>query len=278
MKRARLRGFTLVELVIVIVITGILSGMVAVFLRTPVQSYVDTAARAELTDVADLALRRLARDVRLALPNSVYVSPDRKMLQFLLVKTGGRYVDISDAPPASLLPLDFSPSANLSFDLAGAAPSGRQQIQVNDYIVVFNIGTAPADAYTSGNIARVTAVSGTRITMANNPFATASPSMPSPSNRFQVVTGTVTYVCAPVAGGGGTLTRNYSSAIFGPNGLGAPPYGTPALLAKKVSDCGFDYTVLANANAALVGMSLTLTRDNGESVKLSRQVHVDNTP
>jgi MSHA biogenesis protein MshO len=45
-----------------------------------------------------------------------------------------------------------------------------------------------------------------------------------------------------------------------------------------VSDCGFDYTVLANANAALVGMSLTLTRDNGESVKLSRQVHVDNTP
>jgi prepilin-type N-terminal cleavage/methylation domain-containing protein len=30
MKRARLRGFTLVELVIVIVITGILSGMVAV--------------------------------------------------------------------------------------------------------------------------------------------------------------------------------------------------------------------------------------------------------
>jgi MSHA biogenesis protein MshO len=113
--------------------------------------------------------------------------------------------------------------------------------------VVFNIGTAPADAYTSGNIARVTAVSGTRITMANNPFATASPSMPSPSNRFQVVTGTVTYVCAPVAGGGGTLTRNYSSAIFGPNG--PRPLWHAALLAKKVSDCGFDYTVLANANA-----------------------------
>lgn len=274
----RQRGFTLVEMIIVMVITGILAGMVATFLKTPVQNYVDTAARAELTDVADLALRRLSREVRLALPNSIYVSPDRKMLQFLLVKTGGRYVDSSDAPPASLLPLDFSPSANLSFDIAGAAPSGRQQILANDYIVVFNLGTAPADAYSNGNIARVTGVSGTRVTLANNPFATASPSMPSPTNRFHVVTGTVTYICAPVAGGGGTLTRNYSTSIFGPAGLGAPPYGTAALLAKKVAGCGFDYTVLANTNAALVGLSLTLTRDNGESISLVRQVHVDNTP
>ncbi|MYN47494.1 prepilin-type N-terminal cleavage/methylation domain-containing protein [Pseudoduganella sp. FT93W] len=278
MKRSRMQGFTLVELIIVIVITGILAGMVAIFLRSPVQSYVDTAARAELSDIADLALRRLARDVRLALPNSVYVSADRKMLQFLIVKTGGRYVDVSDAPPATLLPLDFSPSASLSFDIAGAAPSGRQQILANDYIVVFNIGAAPADAYTGGNIARVASVSGTRVTLASNPFATASPSMPSPTNRFQVVTGTVTYVCAPVAGGGGTLTRNYSTSIFGPSGLGAPPYGTPALLAKKISGCAFDYTVLANTNAALVGMTLTLTAPNGENVSLSRQVHVDNTP
>jgi len=273
----RARGFTLVEVIIVMVVTGVLSGMVAVFLKTPVQSYVDAAARGEMTDVADLTLRRMTRELRLALPNSVLVSVDRKTLQFLLTRTGGRYIDVGDSPPATLLPLDFSPAASLSFNMAGVAPTGRQGVQVNDWIAVFNVGTAPADARTFGNIARVTAVNGTRITMASNPFATQSPSMPSPSNRFQVVTGTVTYVCAPSAAGG-TLTRNFTNQIIGLNVLGAPPFGAPALLAKFVTACGFDYTVLANTNAALVGVSLTLSRSNGESINLSRQVHLDNTP
>ena len=274
----RARGFTLVEAIIVIVVTGILAGMVAVFLKTPMQNYVDTAARVDMTDVADLALRRMTRELRLALPNSVLVSADRRTLQFLLTKTGGRYIDVGDSPPATLLPLDFSPAASLQFNLAGAAPAGRQQILAGDWIVVFNVGVAPADARTFGNAAQVTAVNGTRITMAANPFATAAPSMPSPSSRFQVVTGTVTYVCAPAAGGGGTLTRSFTNQLIGLNGLGAPPFGPSALLAKFVSGCGFDYTVLANTNAALVGVSLTLARSNGESISLVRQVHVDNTP
>ncbi len=272
------RGFTLVEAIIVMVVTGILAGMVAVFLKTPVQNYVDTAARVDMTDVADLTLRRMTRELRLALPNSVLVSADRRTLQFQLTKTGGRYIDISDSPPASLLPLDFSPAASLQFDMAGAAPTGRQQILPNDWIVVYNVGVAPADARTFGNAARVTAVAGTRITLASNPFATASPSMPSPGFRFQVVSGTVTYGCVPVAGGGGTLTRSFTNQIIGLNGLGAPPFGAPALLANLVSNCGFDYTVLANTNAALVSVSLALSRSNGESINLVRQVHVDNTP
>ena len=68
------RGFTLVELVVVIVIIGIVSSMVAVFITVPVRSYMDTAARVELADIADTATRRIARDVRLALPNSVRVA------------------------------------------------------------------------------------------------------------------------------------------------------------------------------------------------------------
>jgi MSHA biogenesis protein MshO len=39
-------GFTLIEMIMVIVITGILAGMVAVFIAKPVEGYADSVRRA----------------------------------------------------------------------------------------------------------------------------------------------------------------------------------------------------------------------------------------
>ena len=64
------KGFTLVEMIMVITITGIIGGIVAVFLNAPVQQYIDVARRAELTDIADTALRRVGRDLGLGRANS----------------------------------------------------------------------------------------------------------------------------------------------------------------------------------------------------------------
>ena len=94
--RYQQQGFTLAEAVIVIVITGIISAIVAVFIVRPVEGYTQAVARAETTDVADTAMRRIARDVRLALPNSIRVSADQRSLELLLTKTGGRYLAEED--------------------------------------------------------------------------------------------------------------------------------------------------------------------------------------
>src|SRR3546814_14445188 len=55
--RMHARGFTLIEMVIVIVITCIIAAGVAEFIRAPVTGYVDIVSRAELTDEADTAGR-----------------------------------------------------------------------------------------------------------------------------------------------------------------------------------------------------------------------------
>lgn len=64
-------GFTLVELIMVIVIMGVVGATVAVFMKSPIDAYFDTARRAGIADVADTTVRRMARDIRKALPNSI---------------------------------------------------------------------------------------------------------------------------------------------------------------------------------------------------------------
>ena len=67
----KMRGFTLVELVMVIIITGVLAAALTVFMKPAIDSYFDTRRRADLTDMADTALRRMSQDIRSAVPNSI---------------------------------------------------------------------------------------------------------------------------------------------------------------------------------------------------------------
>ncbi|OBV38262.1 prepilin-type N-terminal cleavage/methylation domain-containing protein [Janthinobacterium psychrotolerans] len=292
----RTRGFTMVELVVVIVILGIVSSMVAVFVTVPVRSYIDTAARGELADIADTATRRIARDVRLALPNSVRVDSTGRYLELLLTKTGGRYLSVNDNTPGNVLAFDTDPApatpANV-FTIVGAAPTGAQAIVPGDFIVVNNLGGGmpPVDAYFCNgkcNRATVSAVNGTNITLAANPFLVSDPatlSIPSPGNRFQVVTTPVTYFCAPDGNGGGTL-RRFSGYAIGPNqpvNAGAAPLSNApvsALLAGRVNECRFIFTELANVQRGLVSISLVLgtaTSSSGQ-IALQQQAQVNNTP
>ena len=292
--RPRQRGFTLIELIVVIIITAIVAGMVTMFIRAPIQSYLDVSARAELADAADLASRRITRDVRLALPNSVRVTSNSSgsFLELLLTKTGGRYLSEDDnlsLTPGNVLAFDPStPEAKLNmFTIVGAAPSGVQTIVPGDFIVVNNLGDQPpVDAYDcSGqcNRAQVASISANDVTLVKNPFVAQTPSMPSLSYRFQVVSTVVTYHCAPNANGTGTLTR-YAGYVIQPAQpvsiaalTGAP---SAALMANQVARCAFSFDTLPNLQRGLVSVSLTLGAPGGNAgqITLLQQAQVNNSP
>ena len=278
------RGFTLIESVMVIVIIGVISAVVAVFIRSPVQGYVDTVQRAQLTDVADVALRRLSREVRLALPNSLRVLSAGGMnyIEFIPTSAGGRYRHQADGSSSGNF-LSYNDSTVLTFDVLGAMPSSPA-MAVNDYIVINNLGDgyAPGNAYVAAdpcsncNRAKVAAISGNVVTLASNPFGGQSPPLPSPNYRFQVVpsgTKAVTYACPSSVAGNLSRYANY-----GFSAVQAAPGSSPALLASGVT-CVVDYTSAATGRNGLLYLSLTLTStSNGETISLFQQVHVDNSP
>ncbi len=269
-----MRGFTLVEVIIVMVITGIIGGIIAMFIRVPVKNYVDTAGRAELTDIADTAVRRMARELRLAVPNSIrLINP--QTIEFVPTKTGGRYLASEDAAPAPNPFLSFTNTSSTTFTVVGAMPTGKQAIVANDNIVVYNEGSGTANVWeTVGNRALVQSVAGNVITLASNPYAIPSPPVPHPLNRFLVTNGPVRYACS------GTNLMRYERYAFSLVPV-ATPASTPAILAGNVNRCVFVYTPTANTRTGVVTLTLELQRTGStgpEMIELVQQVHVDNTP
>jgi MSHA biogenesis protein MshO len=268
------RGFTLVEAVIVITLTGIIASVVAVFIAKPVQGYFDSTQRAEMTDTADTALRRVARDLRLALPNSIRPTGVSTSIEFLSTQTGGRYRAAASGAGTGD-PLDFVTSADTSFDVFGAPITFSATTTTNqNQIVVSNYGITGANAY-SGNSASTDvrrAYAGTVGTVSNISITSTNPlPIDSPSHRFFVVDTPVSYVCI-----GGMLIRYWGYPILATQGI--PTIGSSsAVLARNVSACSFSYAPGITERNGLVTMQLSLTQ-NGETITLYHEVHVNNAP
>ena len=133
----RTRGVTLIEMVIVIAITAIVAGAVAVFISRPIEGYADAVRRAELTDTADTALRRISRDLRTALPNSVRIATVGGVayLEFLQTGAGGRYrSEVDNAGLGNVLAVH---QADIDFDVIGAMPA----LGAGSSIVIYNLNS-----------------------------------------------------------------------------------------------------------------------------------------
>ena len=308
--RSQQRGFTLVELIMVIVIMGVIGGIVSIFMKSPINAYFASARRAALTDAADTVVRRMARDVRKALPNTLRPLNASQCIEFIPTKTGGRYREsfgnsVAVVPPADTM-LDFS-AVDKSFFMLGdsAILPTDQQIAADDLIAVYNLGITGSDAYALDNIDRVVSApavpaSGalgaeTHITTAGRPSESPYP-LESGSKRFHVIPAgqqVVRLACVDVGSvageGTGGLYRyvskvlisssgvrtSYATSAACPSVLSDLPTGA-AMMANNVSACSFNYDATIQRNA-IVQMTLGLTRSN-ETVRLYHEVHVDNTP
>lgn len=285
--RRRDHGFTLVELVITITLTTIVISFMAVFISGPVRAYADQGRRAELTDIAENSLRRIARDIRAALPNSVRVTTTGSVVALELLHTvdGVRY---RDRPPPG------NPSNRLRFSAPDDAFNSvgrfngiaRPFSSDTHYLAIYNVGVPGADAY---ELANVITPPGTQIdidadAVPNEDNIRISPAFrfayASPSQRVYLVDEPVTYLCDTVTGtlvryAGYSISPNQSSRDSDGELVGAGADST--LVANRIASCGMQYSSGTAQRAALVSLALRVAKD-GESVSLLHQVHVPNVP
>ena len=293
----RKRGFTLVELVVTIVIIGILSSLGGMFITRPIESYIDLERRTELVDQAESALRRMQRDIRAALPNSLREIEDEISgktigIEFLHVVDGGRYrraVDPDAVSDPDLMIVAAAKSAVLDFTIADTSFEVLGDLQHfayvtknmpdekdNDKVVIYNlsaIGTTQ-NAYLGDNLKELgVSTSSSVITLGTGGMRFL---YSSPYQRFFIIDKAVSYKIV------GTELRRYAGYDFD-NDPGPDSNGTDDLVAQYLvlADSSFTYNSSTASRSGLVTIQLALEdeeRAAGERITLLHQVHVDNAP
>jgi MSHA biogenesis protein MshO len=262
-------GFTMVELIAVIVLLGIISTASVQFIQSSVGIYQDTVRRSNLSHVGRFAVERVSRELATALPGSVRVSGSggTQCLEFIPVVAASSYITLDTAVAVS------------SVDAAIFSPPTGSGWRVAVYPI------NPSEIYAP-------IVAGIQPLAAVDNFVVASPlvtinltgsnqfPLSSPSQRLFIVGGAVSF-CAQ----DGTL-RRYSAYATGVV-QSVPPGGNSSLLAEhiRLSDNGvgvtvFSFTPGALARAGIVHLNFRFMDDteNDEWIRFSQEVAIRNTP
>lgn len=310
MMKLKQTGFTLIELIMVIVIVGVIASTMVVFFKPAFDSYLAVGRRAELTDQTDTTLRKMTRDIRLAVPNSIrLVTP--QCFELIPTSTGGRYRtapdtvwDVANATDPSRA-MDMSTATDV-FDVMTAWTTTPA---LGDWVVIDNQNTN--DVYAGINRAAIASIDTPTLPSppAGSPRLgvhrirlTAATQFPTgyDGGRFNVIPDAqqaVFYVCAsPVAfnaagqttldangDGRGTLYRfaHYGFNAASPATCPVPVITSPVtpVLVSNVESCLFIYSPNQGATQenGFVEIQLRVTQRN-ESVSLVFGAHVDNVP
>lgn len=277
---AHQRGFTLVELILVIVLSAIVGVMVSTVLSRPLEGFVAQSRRAELVDIGATALNRMQRDIRMAVPGSLRLSPDGQALELLLIHSAGRYL----ANRADGVSLSFatSPSADCRGPLVAGVPACNVlqvlapdfQPPASGWLVVASTPFSwtpsnPGNITPTGTVFTRLAdsvdfpgISLIRVAPPGGSFAFAAVST---QRRIYFADRVVGYRCM----GDGRLLRYEHDQLQATLPAALPSTGR--LQADRVTGCDFRFA------DGLASLRLDIGAA-GESIRLAQQVQVSNAP
>lgn len=282
----RANGFTLIELIAVIVLVGLLAAGTSMFIRSSVKFYGDTAMRSDLSQQGRYAIERISRELRNALPNSVRVSSNSdeslQCIEFVPISGGSTYEE--DVSGDSLLSLDIMENSSISI---GSSLVGYS-------LVINNVDdNDPPDDPSNDSVYDSSTTTGVRAEISDISSSTTANmltvsfssghvfSEDSPIKRIYIVRGSVSF-CAT----DNMLTRyeNYGYTVT----QNIPPLAATALqLASgiRLSEDGssisiFNFTggVLKRSGIVYLDMRFSDAQAPDELLRFSEEVALRNVP
>jgi len=262
------QGFSLIELIIVIIILGIMAISLGSLTSNTVYSYIDAKDRNRLSQSAKWVTERISREVREALPQSVRTrsSGSYHCVEFMPIENASSYLNL----PAN--------GSITNFDVVGFNLSSSTATLVA--IMPINASSLYSAGGTLGSVASVV-VSG-----ADPNQAVVTLSAPtnfarrSPQNRFYLLNPPVSFC---LNDSNGQMTR-YSSYGITPNQQTPPNGGSQIGNNFSVSSTVFNYQAGTLSRSGLLQINLRSQNrsrslvGSDESFDVFHEVHVRNVP
>lgn len=254
------RGFTLVELIFVLVILGLVGSIGSSFLVATMDMYQRTSNRVTLMQKGRVVIEQLSRTLRGAVPNSVRISSTGKCVEFIPVVAGGYYIN-------SLADSENGGTASSSVTIAPLSYSGSSATQ---FLVA---PLSSSDIYTAAvtsSRAGVSSIAANSITLSSAKLFTRNSSvhryyLAENPKRFCLVSGSLYRYSAY-----GFLTSTLNDTN---------PGGSADLMLNSLDQSGSNFSLSAGSEQRNTSVGIQLTLSAGtETVVLRHQVLVRNVP
>ncbi|MET1255697.1 prepilin-type N-terminal cleavage/methylation domain-containing protein [Aliikangiella maris] len=266
-KSVQMTGFSLMELIIVIVLIGILAVSFSSLIQYSVFGYIDAKDRNRFSQSAKWLTERIAREVREALPQSVRVNSSGNLhcVEIMNIVNASTYLNLpanGSITSFDAVKYDISFSPDL---LAAIMPIDTNDLYSNNGVLA--------------NIASIVD-NGNQVTI--NLAGPTIFNRRSPQNRFYLLNSPVSF-CLNNTNGQLTRYSNYALAASQPT---PPTSANSELIAENITVNGtvFNYQPGTLSRAALLQMNFRLQNrgrnlnGNAESFDVFHEVHIRNVP
>ncbi|MCG8427734.1 MAG: prepilin-type N-terminal cleavage/methylation domain-containing protein [Chromatiales bacterium] len=271
------RGFTLIEMITTVVIIGIIAAVITPVINIAMRSYADTEARHDLTARGRIAIERIARELRHAVPNSISIINDgtgQEGIEFLSARTGGRYVAAIDNFGSAFSVVGRRFEKGVSRTALYLIVPGLS-FQSGDHLVIGN--GSPTALSTGATVVPISTISDTLLatdgTADGKVVTFGAHTFPnnSPGKHAQIADYTHE---VGIAGDGLHWHRNSGISHFD---LAQDWSAADPLLVHGVTGVNFTYIPGTPQSTGTLRIELALANDK-ESIELYHEIQIRNTP